>query len=78
MPCGKRKKKSKKITKKRKKLIVYLFPSGIVGKGKPKVKIVTSVLTPKQYEKRFYHSSYHFRTEYAIEVERYIEHPFKR
>ena len=58
-------------SKKRKKLLIYIYPSGIVGKGKKQTKIVTSVLTPKQYEHRFYGSSYHFNTEAAIEAKLY-------
>ena len=58
-------------SKKRKKLLIHIYPSGIVGKGKKQTKIVTSVLTPKQYEKRFYGSSYHFNTESAMEAELY-------
>jgi len=55
-------------TKKRRQLIVMIYKSGIVGKGKPMVKIVNSTLTPKQYEDRFYRSNYHFNTEYAMKV----------
>lgn len=58
----------KKGSKKRRKLLIAVYTSGIVGKGKPKYVIKTSVLTPNQWERRFYHSSYHFNTEYAVEV----------
>jgi len=54
--------------KKRRKLLVALYKSGIEGKGKAHYKIVTSVLTPKQWTRRFYSSSYHFNTEYAVKV----------
>lgn len=62
-------KKRKKSNKKRKKLLVTIYPSGIEGRGKGHRKIVTSTLTPKQYRLRFYNSAYHFKTEYAIKVE---------
>jgi hypothetical protein len=52
--------------KKAKKLVVSIYPSGVVGKGKKRVKVVSSTLTPRQYEDRFYGSSLHFRTEAAI------------
>ena len=59
-----------KKNKKRKKLLVIVYPSGIVGRGKKVTKFVTSTLTPSQYVKRFYHSDYHLRTEYAMEAYR--------
>ena len=59
----------KRKTKKRKKLLITIYPSGSEGRGKGHRKIVTSILTPRQYRNRFYASSYHFNTEYAIKVE---------
>ena len=49
-------------------LLVLEYPSGIVGEGKHKSKLVKSVFTPKQYEKRYYGSSEHFQTENAMKV----------
>jgi len=54
--------------KKKRTLLVFEYPSGIVGKGRFIGKMVESVLTPKQYERRYYRSKEHFRTEHAIEV----------
>lgn len=56
------------MKKKTKKLVVFEYPSGIVGKGKHITKFVHSSLTPKQYEDRYYRSNEHFRTEHAIDV----------
>ena len=56
----------KRKTKSKKKLLLTLYPSGTIGRGKKRTKVVTSTLTPKQYEKRFYGSSYHFNTEAAL------------
>ncbi len=56
------------MTKKTRKLIIFEYASGIVGKGNTITKIVKSVFTPKQYENRYYRSNEHFRTEYAIDV----------
>lgn len=57
--------------KTKKKLLLTLYPSGVVGRGKKRTRIVTSTLTPKQYEKRFYGSSYHFNTEAALTAKLY-------
>ena len=61
---------AKKKSKKRNKLLLLIYKSGIEGKGKPVPKVVYSTLTPAQYRNRFYGSSYHFRTEYAIRVKK--------
>lgn len=58
-------------TKKRNKLILRFYKSGIEGKGKPIIKVVTSTLTAIQYRNKFYRSSYHERTEYALSVKKY-------
>lgn len=58
-----------KKSKKTRRLAVALYPSGIVGKGKKKLGIVRTTLTPKQYERRFYSSSYHSNTESAIAIQ---------
>ena len=60
----------KKKSKKRNKLLLLLYRSGIEGKGKPVPKVVYSTLTPSQYRSKFYSSSYHSRTEYAITVKK--------
>lgn len=59
----------KKKSKKTRRLAVALYPSGIVGKGKRRMGIVRTTLTPTQYSRRFYSSSYHFNTEHAIQVQ---------
>ena len=59
----------KRKNKKTRRLAVVLYPSGIIGKGKKRVGIVRTTLTPKQYSRRFYSSSYHFNTEHAIQVQ---------
>jgi len=56
------------MAKKKRTLIVLEYPSGTVNRGKPKSKIVKSILTPKQYEDRYYRSDDHFKTENAIWV----------
>lgn len=56
--------------KKAKKLLVTIYPSGIVGRGKGKTKVVRSVLTPLQYKMKYYRSAEHFRTEYAMKVKK--------
>ena len=56
----------RKKTKKSRRLVVLTWPSTIVGNGTPITKIVSSILTPTQYEDRFYASDLHFRTEYAM------------
>lgn len=56
----------KKRTKKRKRLVVLYWTSGIVGRGKPITKIVSSTLTPNKYVGKYYSSAEHFRTEYAM------------
>ena len=58
-----------KRKKKTRRLAVALYPSGIEGKGKRKIGVVRTTLTPKQYVRRFYGSSYHFNTEAAIQVQ---------
>ena len=60
---------AKKVNK-RKKLLVTLYTSGYIGKGKGKTRIVYSTLTPSQYQRRYYSSDEHFNTEYAMEVKR--------
>jgi len=59
---------TKKKSKKTRTLLIVEYPSGIVGKGVFKSKLVESVLSPKQYEKRYYGSNEHFQTENAIKV----------
>ena len=54
--------------KKKRTLLVLEYPSGKVGKGKHTSTLVESVLTPEQYERRYYRGKEHFRTEHAIEV----------
>ena len=56
--------------KKRNKLLLLFYRSGIEGKGKPIPKVVYSILTPSQYRSKFYSGSYHSRTEYALEVKK--------
>ena len=60
----------KRKTKKRNKLLLLMYKSGIEGKGKPVPKVVYSTLTASQYRSKFYSSSYHGRTEYALEVKK--------
>lgn len=57
---------AKKKSKKTRRLAFALYPSGIVGKGKRKVGVVRTTLTPKQFERRWYGSEKHFRTEAAL------------
>ena len=56
----------KQKAKKARTLIVTIYPSGVVGKGKSTTVRKRSVLTPKQYTERYYRSTAHERTEYAI------------
>jgi len=47
---------------------VLEYTSGTVGSGPYKSKLVNSLLTAPQYERRYYGSNEHFQTENAIEV----------
>ena len=58
----------KKKSKKGRTLIIIVYPSGVVGKGKSRIVKKRSVLTPAQYKERYYRSEEHARTEYAISV----------
>ena len=59
----------KKNTKKVRTLIITVYASGVVGKGKSRIVKKRSVLTPAQYKERYYRSEEHARTEYAIRVQ---------
>lgn len=65
------------MKRERRRLNVDIYTSGSVGRGKPKKAYTTSILTPTQWERRFYGGAFHFRTEAAVDV-RYAKRKKKR